>query len=152
MKHTKRLLKQVFGKKKTGVKFIERMLREGKDAPSLFVYAEDEDQAASDFLEWLATLASRNTAIVPEHEFHRDMGHSDVHANVLVDGVHEVSDPLIEKVVKTRGKNKRIVVASKKRPKALDYVSDPTLIVAAVEDFDLNAVKKEIPDFLSRIA
>lgn len=128
------------------------MLRRDKDAPSLFVYSSDGDGASSQFLDWLATLASSHSVIVPENDFHHDRGHSDVHSNVLVDNVHEVSDPLIEKVVKTRGKKKRIVVASRKRPKALDYVSDPSLVVAAVEGFNLNAAKSEIPKFLSKIS
>jgi hypothetical protein len=152
MKHTKRLLKQVFGKKKTGIKYIKRMLRRDKDAPSLFIYSTDGDEASSQFLDWLATIASSHSVIVPEDDFHHDRGHSSVHSNILVDNVHEVSDPLIEKVVKTRGRKKRIVVASKRRPKALDYVSDPSLIVADVEEFNLNAVKSEIPDFINKIS
>ncbi len=152
MKHTKRLLKQVFGKKKTGIKYIQRMLRKDKDVPSLFVYSTDGDEASSQFIDWLATLASSQSIIVQEDDFQHDRGHSEVHSNVLVDKVHEVSDPLIEKVVKTRGKKKRIVIASRKRPKALDYVSDPSLIVAPVEEFNLEAVKKEIPDFINKIS
>lgn len=152
MKQTKRLLKRVFGNKKTGVKYIRRLLRRDKDAPSLFVYSADGGKASSQFLEWLATLASSHSAVINEHEFHRDQGHSDEHANVLIDGVHEVSDPLIEKVVKTRNHRKRIIVASKKRPKALDYVSDPSLLIGSVDDFDLMAAKNEIPTFLSKIS
>ena len=152
MKHTKKLLKQVFGKKKDGIRFIQNMMQREKSNPSLFVYAEDGSSAGSDFLDWLATMASAHSAIVHEHDFHADLGHSDLHANVLVDGVHEVSDPLIEKVVRTRSKRKRIVVASKRRPKALDYVSDPTLIVAGLEEFDLAKAKSEIPDFLNKIS
>jgi len=152
MKQTKKILKQVFGSKKAGISYIQNMLRKDKTAPSLFVYAQDGGKASSQFLEWLATLASSHSAIIRESDFHSDLGHSNSHANVLVDGVDEVSDPLIEKVVKTRGKNKRIVIASKKRPKALDYVSDPSLMIGVIDDFDLAQAKNEIPDFLNSIS
>ncbi|MGB0524379.1 MAG: hypothetical protein ACPGJS_15520 [Flammeovirgaceae bacterium] len=152
MKQTKRLLKSVFGNKKEGLRYIKNMLRRDKDAPSLFVYSADGGSSSSEFLDWLATLASSHSAKINEYDFHKDRGHSDAHANVLIDGVHEVTDPLIEKVVKTRSKKKRIVIASKKRPKALDYVSDPSLLVGEVDDFDLAAAKNEIPVFLSKLA
>lgn len=151
MKQTKRLLKKVFGKKKDGLRYIQQFLRKDKDLPSLFVYSNDEGDASSHFVEWLATLASSHSAVISEYDFHRDRGHSDEHENILIDGVHEVTDPLIEKVVKTRNKRKRIVVASKKRPKALDYISDPTLLVHEIEDFNLAAAKNEIPTFLSKL-
>ena len=151
MKQTKKLLKKVFGKKKYGLRYIQQFLRKDKNLPSLFVYSNDGGNASSQFIEWLATLASSQSAIISEHDFHRDRGHSDAHSNILVDGVQEVTDPLIEKVVKTRSKRKRIVIASKRRPKALDYISDPTLLVHEIEDFNLQEAKNEIPVFLSKL-
>ena len=148
MRHTKRLLAQVFGNRKHGLNYLKR-LRAGRAAPSLFVYSEDE--GSQEFAQWLTAIAGPdNTALVDEQRFRRE-GRDIPASTIIVQDVWELSSDLLDAVVKKRNQQNRISVALRIRPKLLDYLNDPTIVVGNVEGFRFADVKDELDKLLKKM-
>jgi hypothetical protein len=151
MKQTKKLLKAVFGSKKEGLAYIQGLMQPGKNMPTLFAYAADQGGAATEFARWMSEVTG-NGAWVTEDQFYESKGFDDSHANIFVSEVIDVTDPFLVKLVKTRSPQKRVVVACRKYPKALQYVHDPSMQIVEVPPFDLEELRAEISDVLRKMA
>jgi hypothetical protein len=145
MKNSKRALKQIFGKHSDGLKYMEAVLSNEK-SPILFA----EGPGAADFADWMASISSDH-AILDHNDFNSSHG-SKNESLLIVKGVDEIHDGTIQAAVSARDSNKNVVIASKKHPKILDYVSDPAFQVIYVDSLNLAELKAEVSSLLDVVS
>ena len=150
MRHSKKMLKEMFGSKKDGLSFLKDLQTENKLPPILFVYSDQGEQQIKSFVGWLS--------LVLENKVHLDhTGSSSIHPEkfndqcVLLKSVKKVDDALIDEVVKSRKQRIKTVVVSKNRPKVLDYIHDPAFKIVKIDNFDLVEASTEIENLKKAI-
>ncbi len=152
MKHTKKLLKTAFGKKKEGLEYIQGLINPYSGSlPTLFVYSPNGGDIATDFAKWLYELAGQG-AWVNEEQFHTGQGYSADDTNLFIVNVGLITDPFIMKTLKLRSSKCRIVVACKEYPEALKYVRDPSFITLEVPYFDIDELREELSDVARKLS
>ncbi len=150
MKHTKNILKQIFGSPKEGLKYVRKLNKIDKKSPVLFVYTNGNQNAANNFLDWVNKVTN-SSQLFSKSEFMSSGGSTDKHV-ILVGSIADVTDDLINMVVKVKNTdNKKLIIASANRPTLLDYVNDPNLLIANISGFDQTLVENEMTKFMKKL-
>lgn len=148
MKYTKKVLKDVFGSKTEGLEFLKNWRSDSKVTPTLFVYSNNNPQMIHAFTDWLTSI-THDADVFAEGNFSA----SEVtKSTVIIKGVDDVSDELLEEIIACKEQRKKVVVTSLRRPTALDYISDPALKIAQLDDFNTDDVKDEVSELLEELS
>ncbi len=150
MRHTKKVLKSTFGSSKSGIKFIKKLNKLGKKTPILFIYSNEKKKASRDFLHWIEMVVGDSKVVSPD-EF-RAKRKELKESVILIKDLEEFDNEFIKLILKSRKKHlKNIIISMTERPKQLDFVYDPNLMVAPIDNFDLNVAREEIPKFMKKV-
>ena len=141
MKHSKKALKSIFGSQSEGLRYMEAVLSNEK-SPVLFA----KGPGADDFADWMSHFMSNHALL--DHDTFNQSHAARNEPLLIVKGVDEIHDGTVQAAVAARDGMKNVVIASKKHPKILDYVSDPAFKIIHVEKLDLGALKAEIGDLI----
>lgn len=151
MKQTKKLVKQIFGSKKEGLRYIKDLMEGSSRTPTLFAYSPDGGGSSTDFARWLSELTG-NGAWITENQFYASEGYDESSPTIFVSEVSDVSDPFLMKVLKTRSPEHRLVVACRDYPQSLRYVRDPSMLLVEVPPFNIDELRAEIGDVVKKLS
>ncbi|MEH0156153.1 hypothetical protein V6R21_18535 [Limibacter armeniacum] len=148
MRHTKQVLKDVFGSKENGFEYLKKWRTGDKKTPVLFVYTEQDPTTVNDFANWLTSMV-HDADVFSGSQFTANKVSKNT---VIVKDIGKVSEDMLDEVIKAMKNDKRIVVAASQRPTILDFIHDASLRVAKLEAFDMDKANEEIQDLLKEIS